>query len=186
MGYGWRFGIALVPRAIAPGLPGFPLPIVREAFRTALTIEPEYYSGHAIQQVAVMRDQNERTTEFEQALFEDFQGGNVKVVGGLIQQKNVGGLKHELSDQHTRTLASRKPLDGLIQLFPAEQESGGPGCDVNDAVLIDNGVSFGSQRATQGQARVELPTLVEIHNAQPVSAPNFAARGSHFAKKQAQ
>ena len=83
-----------------------------------------------------MRNQDERTTEFEQALFEDFEGGDVEVVGGFIEQKNVGRLQHELSYQHAGAFASRKPLDGLVQLFGAEQEFGGPRCDVNDAILI--------------------------------------------------
>ncbi len=95
-----------------------------------------------------MRDQDERTAEFEQALFEDFQGGDVEVVGGLIQQKNVGRLQHELSNQHTGAFASGKPLDGLVELFAAKQEFGGPGCNVNDAILIDNRIPFGSERAT--------------------------------------
>ena len=83
-----------------------------------------------------MRDQDERTTEFEQALFEDFESGNVEVVSGFIQQKNVSCLQHELSNQHTGAFASRKPLDRLVQLFAAEQEFGGPRRDVNDAILI--------------------------------------------------
>src|SRR5207302_5844161 len=142
-------------------LPSFPLPVVRKAFRTALPIEAKYDAGHAIQEVAVMRDQHERTAEFEQAFFEDFQGGDVEVVGGLIQQKNVGGLKHELSNQHTGAFASGKPLDGLVELFATEQEFGGPGCDVNDAILIDDGVPFGSECTAQGQAQIELAALVE-------------------------
>ena len=54
-----------------------------------MTIEAKYDGRYAIQEVAVMRDQDERTTKFEQALFEDFEGGDVEIVGGLIQQKNV-------------------------------------------------------------------------------------------------
>src|SRR5580658_7854120 len=122
-----------------------------------------------------MRDQDQRAAEFEQALFEDFQGRDVEVVGRLIQQKNVGGLQHELSNQHTGAFASGKPLDGLVELFAAEQEFGGPGGDVNNAILIDDGVPFGSERAAQGQAQIKPAALVEIHNAQPVGAPNFAA-----------
>src|ERR1700733_67020 len=56
--YGWsrrtgnrrQFGYTLVPGALALGLPGFPLPIVRKALRTALTIEANYEGRYASQE----------------------------------------------------------------------------------------------------------------------------------------
>jgi hypothetical protein len=97
-----------------------------------------------------VRDQDQSAAKFEQAFFEDFEGGDVEVVGGLVEQKNVGGLQHELSDEHAGAFASGEPFDGLIELFAGEEEFGGPRCDVNDAILIDDRVSFRSEGAAQG------------------------------------
>src|SRR5947209_18930074 len=106
-----------------------------------------------------MGDQHEGTAEFEQALFQYFQSRNVEIVSGLIQQKNVGGLQHELGNQHTGAFASRQPLHWLIELLAGEEEFRSPRCDVNDTILVDDGVSFRSQCATQRYVHIELAAL---------------------------
>ena len=103
-----------------------------------------------------MRDQHERTTKFEQALFENFQRWDVEIIRGLIQQKNVGGLQHELSNQHAGAFPSGKPFDGLIELFAGEQKFRGPRSHVNNAILIDHRVPFRSERAAQRQVQIQL------------------------------
>src|SRR5215472_12051604 len=141
----WCRGPCLVRCPIAFLLPGFPLRIAGEARSVSLTIQAQHHGRHAIKQIAVMRDEDERAAKFEQALFENFQSGNVEVVGWLIQQENVGGLQHELSDQHTSPFASGKSLNWLAELFTREQEFRSPRCDVNDAILVNDCVAFRSQ-----------------------------------------
>ena len=75
-----------------------------------------------IKHVTIVRDQDQRSTKFKQAFLEDIEGGNIQIVGGLIQQKNVGGLKHELRDQNPGALSAGKSLDRLVELFALEQK----------------------------------------------------------------
>ncbi len=61
-----------------------------------------------------MRYQDERAAKLQQAFLQNVQCRDVEIVGGFIEQENVGGLQHELSDQHSRPFAARKPAYRLI------------------------------------------------------------------------
>src|SRR5580704_7367183 len=88
----------------------------------SLPVEPENHSGYAVQHVAIMRHQDERTAKFQKAFFKYVEGRNVEIVSGLIEHENVGGLKHELRNQDSRPFAAGKLADGLIELLPRKQE----------------------------------------------------------------
>src|ERR1019366_2266534 len=94
-----------------------------------------------------MRHQNERTGEVDQAFFQNLQGRNVEVVGGFVEQENVGGLEHELRDQDAGAFASGKAAYGLAELLAGEEESRRPSGDVNYAIAIDDGIAVGCERA---------------------------------------
>ncbi len=49
-----------------------------------------------------------------ETLFQDFQCGNIEIVGRFVQQQNVRRLQHELSNQDAGALASGKPTDPLV------------------------------------------------------------------------
>ena len=149
--------------------------VVGKTLCAALPIEAEHDGRNAIEHVAVVRDQHQRAAIFEQAFFEYLEGRNVEIVGGLIEQKHIGGLKHELRDQHARPFASGEAADGLIELLAGEQESCRPRRDVNHAVLIDHGIAVRSQRAAQSYIRIELASLIEVHDSQPVGSANFSS-----------
>jgi hypothetical protein len=82
---------SLVGGLLAFRLPGFPLRVVREAFGAVLAIQTQHDGGQAIKQVAVMRDQHERTAEFEQAFFQDFQSGMSKSLVGSSSTRISAG-----------------------------------------------------------------------------------------------
>jgi len=44
---------------------------------------------------------------FKQAFLQDFQRGNIKIVGRLVEKQDVRRLQHQLCDQDARPLASR-------------------------------------------------------------------------------
>src|ERR1039458_4829260 len=112
-----------------------------------------------------MRNQDERATKLQQTFLQDVQRRDVKVVGGLIEQENVGRLQHELSDQDSRPFAAREPPYRLIKLLPREQELCCPRGNVDQAVLIHHGIAFRSQSTAQSYIGIQFTTLVEIHNA---------------------
>ncbi len=84
-----------------------------------------------------MSDQDQRAGKLEQILFEDFERGNVEVVGGLVEQQHIGGLEHEFGDEHAGALAAGEVADRLVELFAGEEEARGPTGDVNGAALVD-------------------------------------------------
>ena len=73
-----------------------------------------------------MRDQHQRPAKFEQALFQNFQRGDVEIVGRLVQQQHVRRLEHELRDQNARAFAAGKPAHRLIQLVAREEKPAPP------------------------------------------------------------
>ncbi len=78
---------------------------------TALRRPDQARRRNAIQHVAIVRDQYQRAAIFEQAFLEYLEGRNVEIIGGLVEQKYVGWLKHELRNQHASPLSAREPSD---------------------------------------------------------------------------
>ncbi len=96
-----------------------------------------------------MSHQHERAGEFGEAFLEHFQRRDVEVVGGLVEQQEIGGLEHEPGDVHAGALATREPRHRQRELIRPEEEALGPGGHVEWAALIDDAVGLGRQRAAQ-------------------------------------
>jgi hypothetical protein len=132
-------------------------------------VKGQHFGGNAVEQKTVVRDEHERAPEVLKAVLQDFEAGNVQVVGRLVQQEQVGGLEHEPGDQNTGLLAARQPTDRARQLFGTKQKAFGPGGNVHRAALVQHHVAVGAQRVAQGLVGVELlAVLVEPNDAQPV------------------
>ena len=127
--------------------------VIGEGGGIAAAIEAEDDGGDAVEQITVVGDEDERALEFEQSFFEDLEGGNVEVVGGLVEEEDVGGLKHEAGDEDAGALASAEAADGLVELLGGEEKTVGPGGDVDDAVLKDDGIGVRGEGAAQGERR---------------------------------
>ena len=166
-------------------MPSFPLRVVGEAFGVAKTVKSQHNSGDAIEHVAIVRDKDQRAAILEQAFFQDFQRGNVEIVGGLVEKQHIGGLKHELSNQDASAFTAGKPADALVQRFTGEEETRSPRRDMNHLVLITHRIAVGSERATQRNVGVQLAILVEIDDAEIVCLAHGAARGLQFTLEQA-
>ena len=121
-----------------------------------------------------MRNQNQRSRIFEQTLLQDFQCGNIQIVGRFVQQQNVSRLQHELSDQNAGALSSGKPANALIQVFTRKQKSFRPRSDVNNAILINHRVAVRRERPAQGNVRIKLAVLVKVHDSQTFGAAHLA------------
>ena len=115
--------------------------VIGKTVGAALPVESQHNRRNAIEHVPIMRNQHQRSAIFEQAFFEYVEGWNIEIVGGLIEEKHICGLKHELRDQYARPFASGKPANGLIELLACKQESCRPRCHVNDAVLINHRIA---------------------------------------------
>src|SRR5512133_2868287 len=120
-----------------------------------------------------MRNEHQGSSKFQQALFQYFEGRNVEVIGGLVEQQYICWLKHQLGNQYPSPLTARELPHRLIQLFACEQESRRPGRHVNYAILVDDGIAVRSKRATKRNVGIKFSCLVEIDDLQEVGASNF-------------
>src|SRR3989442_4997546 len=107
-------------------LPGFPLRIIGKDLRFAKSIQAEDDAGDPIHHEAVVRDEYDGASKFQQTLFEYLQSRNVQIVGRFVEQQDVGGLKHELSDQDAGSLAAGEPADRLIERLTRGEGTGCP------------------------------------------------------------
>ena len=85
-----------------------------------------------------MRNENESAGKFQQALLENFQGRDVQIVRGFIQQQDVRGLQHQLSDQDASSLAAGQSSDGLVERIAGKQKTRRPGCNMDCAILVND------------------------------------------------
>ena len=113
-----------------------------------------------------MGDEHERARELEQALLQDLEGGDVEVVGRLVEEQHVGRLEHQPRHEHARPLPAGEPSHRRLQLLGAEEEALGPARDVHRAALDDHAVARGGQRPRQRHVGVEAAVLIEDHDAQ--------------------
>jgi len=79
----------------------------------------------------------------------EFRALDIEVVRGLVEDEHVGGLKHEACDKEACALAAAEALYRLIELLACEHEARRVAGDVVHAILIDDRVGVGRERATR-------------------------------------
>src|SRR5262249_2098181 len=85
--------------------------VALEPLHVALPLEGEHVGGDAIEEPAVVADDDRAAGEILERLFERTQGVDVEIVGGLVEQDHVGaGLEH-LGEMHAVALAARELAD---------------------------------------------------------------------------
>jgi hypothetical protein len=107
-----------------------------------------------------VRDQDERAVEFREAVLEHLERRNIEVVGGLVEDQQVGGLPHQPRDENAGLLPSRQMADRHLELLGPEQEALGPRGDVDAAALPHDGVALGRQRAAKGLRGIEAASFL--------------------------
>ncbi len=90
-------------------------------------LEPEHAGREAREEGAVMADEEQRALEAQQHLLEPFDGRQVEVVGGLVQQQQIGIAGQRPGQGRAPALAARKP-GGIARSVEAEavEEGGDP------------------------------------------------------------
>jgi hypothetical protein len=173
-------GLLVGDVALLDSLPLFPLLVVGEDAGVGVAVEAEDDVGDAVEHVAVVGDEDEGSLEFEEGFFEDLEGGDVEVVGGLVEHEEVGGLEHKAGDEDAAALAAAEALDGLVELVAGEEEFCGVAGDVDDAVLVDDGVGVGREGAAEGEGWVDFAELREVDDAEAVGALDGAGGRGDF------
>ena len=89
----------------------------------ALAFEGEDVRRHAIQKPAVVADHHGASRKILQRFFEGAQRIHVQIVGGLVEQQNVGALLQHLRQMHSISLAARQIADLLLLIASGKIES---------------------------------------------------------------
>src|SRR6266849_9345286 len=76
------------------------LKIALEPFDVALALEGEHVGGDAVEEPAVVADDDGAAGKILQRLLERAQGVDVEVVGGLVEKEQVGARLEHLGEMH--------------------------------------------------------------------------------------
>ncbi len=97
-----------------------------------------------IEKSAVMRDDQRRAVEALEPVFQPFEHGDVKVVGGFIEQQQVGGLEQQPRQQEARLLPAAQFADAVVRGDVCQAERGEDVC----------GLKVGRRKAGRGPRRI--------------------------------
>ncbi|MNC18214.1 hypothetical protein D3C75_661110 [compost metagenome] len=124
--------------------------VVAGIFEHRFLFDMNDFVYHRIEEVAVVRDQNQRTLIAFQPLLQPDHRIKIEVVGWFIEQQEVGAADQRLGKVKTHPPAAGEIADRAFKLFVAEaqtvQQRGGAGANgpridsVQLAVDIGNGV----------------------------------------------
>ena len=123
-----------------------------------------------------------------QHLLEQVQGLDVEVVGGLVEDQEVGGLGQDLGEQQTVALAAGERLDRLAGLLVAKQEVAQIAHHVaREAVDLNPVAAMRAEHPPGSLLGVELgAVLVEAGDLEPGAQPDGAAVRFELAGEQFQ
>jgi hypothetical protein len=114
---------------------------------------------HGIEQVPVVRDDDDRAREIGQRRFEPFDSFNVQVVGRLVEQQQAGLLQHQLGQQGARFLPAGQLIDRAREILRREPHAGQCLADTNLVGIASGILEFLGQRPIALQRRVPLGRL---------------------------
>jgi len=166
--------------------PLLPLQVIGKGGGITVAIESEDDAGDAVKKIPVVSDQDERALKFKKRFFEDFERWNVEIVGGFVEQQDVGGLKHQARDQNAGALASAEAADRLVELLAGEEKTVSPGSDVDDAILKNYRVGIRRERPAQGKRWIEFALLLEVNDFETIRSANAAGVGFELSLQEPQ
>src|SRR6266700_7335193 len=100
------------------------LEVAFEPFDVAVVLEGQDVGGDAVEEPAVVADDDGAAGEILQRLFQRAQGVDVEIVGRLVEQQHVGAGFEHLGEMHTIAFAARQCADLLLLIGPLEVERG--------------------------------------------------------------
>ena len=77
----------------------------------------------SVEEVTVVRNQDERAVVVLERLLQDVLGLHVEVVGRLVEDEKVDRLEQQLDHAEAHALASRQHLDFLLCVLATKHES---------------------------------------------------------------
>ena len=117
-GRGDLVGVAGEPR-------GARLPVARrrEVVEQLAVVDLEHARGDAVDEMTVVGDQQDGAGVVLEGVGERLDRAHVEVVGGLVEQQEVGVADEQREQAEAAALAAREHLDALLDLVGAELEA---------------------------------------------------------------
>ena len=101
---------------LAPGVPG-----PGEVARTP-GLELQHRGAHRLEEPAVVGHEDHRGVHRREPLLQPFERGDVEVVGGLVEQQQVGVARERASQRGTGELAAREGVERTVEVALVEAQ----------------------------------------------------------------
>ena len=140
------------------------------------------FEGHdlvadAVEEVAVVGDADDGAFEDGEGFFQHAEGGEVEVVGGLVENDEVAAVLEDLGEHEAGAFATGEEVDALVDAVVAEEETFEVGAGGDGLVAEEELVAAVGDFVEEGAGAVELhPALVDVVNFDAL-AENSAAGG---------
>src|SRR5712671_8081588 len=98
------------------------LEVALEPFDVAVALEGQHVGRDAVEEPAVVADDDGAAGEILKRFFKRPQGVDVEIVGGLVEEQKIGAGFEHLGQMHAVALAAREPAHLLLLVGPLEVE----------------------------------------------------------------
>jgi hypothetical protein len=99
-------------------------------------VNVERHIGHRVQKFPVVADHDHGACVALQPGFEPDQGVQVQVVGGLVQDQDVGGAHQRPGQLQTHAPAARKAVDRVVQFIHPKAQAQNQGFGAGQGVMV--------------------------------------------------
>jgi hypothetical protein len=99
-------------------------PVADVHLRNRVAFEDDQVRADAVEEPAVVADDQGGACEFGQGLFEGAQGVDVQVVGGFVEEQDVGAFGEGLGEMDAVAFSAREDADFLLLVGACEVEGG--------------------------------------------------------------
>ena len=110
-----RFGLQAAPLAIL-------CVVAREVLYVTVAVEDEDVVHHFVHEVAVVAHHDEASAEILQVLLEDLQRHDIEVVGGFVEDEEVGRPHEDGAQIESASLATAELIYIGVLLLGREEE----------------------------------------------------------------
>ena len=88
----------------------------------AAVIDLDHVAGDPVDEVPVVRDEHDGAREAHERVLEHLLGGEVEVVGGLVETQERGGPDEHLGQGHAGLFSARQHGHALVRVVAAEEK----------------------------------------------------------------
>src|SRR6516225_3613082 len=110
------------------------LEVAREPLDVAVALERQNVRGDAVEEPAVVADDDGAAGKILERLLERAQRVDVEIVRGLVEQQHIGARLEHLGEMHSVPLAARERGDFLLLVGALEVEGGAVGARIHLAL----------------------------------------------------